>query len=74
MKKNDFLNHLARIFEKKYINENDYLKDLDFDSLIGLDITTFNDEFFPDLKIDYEKIKTSKTIKDLIKLYGNKIK
>ena len=73
MKKNDYLKHLAKIFEKKIINEQDKLKDLEFDSLIGLDITTFNDEYFPALKIDYEKIEKSKTIKDLMKLYGNKI-
>ena len=50
-----------------------HLKDLEFDSLIGLDITTFNDEYFPNLKIDYEKIEKSKTIKDLMKLYGSEI-
>lgn len=74
MKKNELLKHLSKIFEKEDIYEENKLKDLEFDSLIGLDITTFNDEYFPDLKIDYEKIKKSKTIKDLIKLYGNKIK
>ena len=73
MKKNDFLKHLAKIFEKKSINEQDNLQDLDFGSLIGLDIATFNDEYFPNLKIDYEKIEKSKTIKDLMKLYGNEI-
>ena len=73
MKKKDYLKHLAKIFEKKSINEQDSLKDLEFDSLIGLDITTFNDEYFPNLKIDYEKIEKSKTIKDLIKLYGSEI-
>ena len=74
MKKNDLLKHFAKIFEKKSLQEENSLKDLEFDSLIGLDITTFNDEYFPDLKIDYEKIQKSKTIKDLIKLYGDKIK
>ncbi len=74
MKKIDLLNHFAKIFEKKSLKEENSLKDLEFDSLIGLDITTFNDEYFPDLKIDYEKIQKSKTIKDLIKLYGDKIK
>tara|TARA_B100001093_G_scaffold468370_1_gene488298 strand:- start:353 stop:577 length:225 start_codon:yes stop_codon:yes gene_type:complete len=73
MKKKDYLKHLAKIFERKIINEQDNLKDLEFDSLMGLDITTLNDEYFPDLKIDYEKIQKSKTIKDLIKLCGNKI-
>ena len=73
MNKKDLLKHLAKIFEKKSLKEEDSLKELEFDSLIGLDITTFNDEYFPELKIDYEKIQKSKTIKDLIKLYGDKI-
>ena len=59
--------------KKKTLNESDTFVKLDFDSLIGLDLTTFNDEFFPDLKIEYENIEKCKTIKDLIKLYGNKI-
>ena len=73
MKKKEYLNLIAKIFEKKSINEDDTLKDLEFDSLIGLDLTTFNDDKFPDLKIDYESIQKSKTIKDLMKLYGKKI-
>ena len=43
MNKNDLLKHLAKIFEKKSLKEEDSLKELEFDSLIGLDITTFND-------------------------------
>jgi acyl carrier protein len=73
MKKIILIKHLAKIFEKKTISESDTFAKLDFDSLIGLDLTTFNDEFFPDLKIEYENIENCKTIKDLIKLYGNKI-
>jgi acyl carrier protein len=73
MKKKDLLIHLAKIFEKKSITENDTFKNLDFDSLIGLDLTTFNDENFSSLNIEYESIQKCKTIKDLIKLYGNKI-
>ena len=73
MKKKDYLNKIAKIFEKKNINESDKLKSLDFDSLIGLDLTTFNDDNFPDLTIEYEDIQKCKTIKDLIKLYGKKI-
>jgi len=73
MKKIILIKHLAKIFEKKTINESDTFVKLDFDSLIGLDLTTFNDEFFPDLKIEYENIEKCKTIKDLIKLYGNKL-
>jgi acyl carrier protein len=73
MKKKDLLIHLAKIFEKKSISENDTFKSLDFDSLIGLDLTTFNDEKFSSLNIEYESIQKCKTINDLIKLYGNKI-
>ena len=72
-KKKEYLNNIAKIFEKKSVNEDDTLKDLEFDSLIGLDLTTFNDDKFPNLKIDYESIQKCKTIKDLIKLYGKKI-
>jgi len=73
MKKKILLQYLAKIFEKKKINETDTFSDLDFDSLIGLDLTTFNDEHFPDLEIEYEGIQKCKTINDLIKLYGSKI-
>jgi hypothetical protein len=73
MKIKDLLINLAKIFEKKSITENDTFKNLDFDSLIGLDLTTFNDENFSSLNIEYESIQKCKRIKDLIKLYGNKI-
>ena len=73
MKKKDFLNNLAKIFEKEKINEKDSLKDLEFDSLNVLDLQTFNDSNFKDLNIAYETFEKCKTIKDLIKLYGNKI-
>ena len=46
MRKKDFLNNLAKIFEKKKINEKDSLKDLEFDSLNVLDLQTFNDSNF----------------------------
>ena len=73
MRKKDFLNHLAKILEKKKINEKDSLKDLEFDSLHLLDLATFNDAKFKDLDIKYEAFEKCKTIEDLIKLYGNKI-
>ena len=73
MKKNDFLNNLAKIFEKKKINESDKLMDLDFDSLIALDIATFNDANFKNMNISHDTFQKCKTIKDLIKLYGDKI-
>ena len=73
MRKKDFLNNLAKILEKKKINEKDSLKDLEFDSLNVLDLATFNDANFKDLNIQYEAFEKCKTIEDLIKLYGNKI-
>ena len=73
MRKKDFLNNLAKILEKKKINERDSLKDLEFDSLNVLDLATFNDANFKDFNISYEIFEKCKTIKDLIKLYGNKI-
>ena len=73
MRKKYFLNSLAKILEKKKINEKDSLKDLEFDSLNVLDLATFNDANFKDLNIVYETFGKCKTIGDLIKLYGNKI-
>ena len=73
MKKKDFLNNLDKIFEKKKISEEDTLKALDFDSLIALDVATFNDANFKNLNISYDAVGKCKTIKDLIKLYGNNI-
>ena len=73
MKKKDFLNNLAKIFEKEKINEKDTLKDLDFDSLIALDVATFNDANFKNLNISYDAVAKCKTIKDVIKLYGNNV-
>ena len=73
MRKKDFLNNLAKILEKKKINEKDSLKDLEFDSLNVLDLATFNDANFKDLNISHDTFEKCKTIEDLIKLYGNKI-
>ena len=73
MKKKIFLNKIAKIFEKQRINENDTFIELGYDSLIGLDLATFNDENFPKLEIKYENIEKCNTINDLIKLYGNQI-
>ena len=73
MEKKYFLNNLAKIFEKKKINEKDSLEDLGFDSFLALDLATFNDANFKNLNISYDAVEKCKTIKDLIKLYGNKI-
>ena len=59
---------------KKEINEKDSIKDLEFDSLYVLDLATFNDANFKNLNIPYGALQKCKTIEDLIKLYGNKIK
>ena len=74
MRKKDFLNNLAKILGKKEINEKDSIKDLEFDSLFVLDVATFNDANFKNLNISYDAVQKCKTIEDLIKLYGNKIK
>ena len=42
MKKKEILEHLAKMFERSSINESDTLESLEFDSLILLDLTTFN--------------------------------
>ena len=73
MKKKIFLSSLAKIFEKEKINESDTFAELGYDSLVGLDLTTFNDENFQELEIKYEDIEKCETIKDLINLYGNQI-
>tara|TARA_Y100001970_G_C14191679_1_gene835754 strand:+ start:1390 stop:1617 length:228 start_codon:yes stop_codon:yes gene_type:complete len=74
MNKKEILEHLAKIFERSSINESDTLESLEFDSLILLDLTTFNDKFFSDLDIKYEDINKCKNIGDIIRLYGKKIK
>ena len=66
-------NLTEKIYNGEKINEKDSLKDLEFDSLNVLDLQTFNDSNFKDLDIAYETFEKWKTIKDLIKLYGNKI-
>ena len=68
MKKKILLQHIAKIFEKKNVSENDTFVNLDFDSLIGLDLTTFNDEHFSDLKIDYEHFKNFRAHEKLKKI------
>ena len=73
MNKKEILEHLAKIFERSSIKESDTLESLEFDSLILLDLTTFNDKFFSDLDIKYEDINKCKNIADIISLYGKKI-
>ena len=76
MKKKDFLNNLAKIFEKEKINEKDTLKDLDFDSLIALDVATFNDANFNKMKqayinkIEYYLPPKQENNKNLLKMAG----
>ena len=73
MNKKEILEHLAKIFERSSVAESDTLESLDFDSLISLDLTTFNDKYFSDLDIKYDDIQKCKSVGDLIKLYGKKI-
>ena len=73
MNKKEVLDHLAKIFERSSVNETDTLESLDFDSLISLDLTTFNDKYFSDLNIKHDDIQKCKNIGDIIKLYEKQI-
>lgn len=73
MKKNEFINNLKKILEKKKINENDILEKMGMDSLKILEIMVFNDKHFKKIKISPDKISNCKTVSDLIKLYGKEL-
>ena len=70
MKKKNFLNKLAKILNKKQINEDD---DLQFDSLIMLDLIELNDSNFKGLKIPISKLKKCDSVKKLISIYGSNL-
>ena len=53
MKKNVFLEELKKIFEKNKILENDSLSKLDFDSLKILELISFKENRFKNLKIRF---------------------
>ena len=72
MRKEYFFKNLAKIFKIKNINENYRIGELD--SLNFLDFLEFNDSNFKDFDFPVNKFRKCKTVGDLIKLYGKKIK
>lgn len=69
MKKKDFLNELANIFEKKKITETDSLEKLDFDSLKILELIAFQESKFKKVNINPSDYNKCKKVSDLIKLF-----
>ena len=70
MDKKKFLNLLKKTLGLKKISEDQALK---LDSLNLLQIVELNDRYFEGLSIKNEKIAGCKNVKELIKLYKNKI-
>ena len=69
MKKKDFLNELANIFEKKKITETDSLEKLGFDSLKILELIAFQESKFKKVNINPSDYNKCKKVSDLIKLF-----
>ena len=70
MDKKKFLNLLKKTLGLKKISEDQALK---LDSLNLLQIVELNDRYFEGLAIKNEKIAGCQNVKELIKLYKNKI-
>jgi len=73
MEKPEFLKNLAKILEKKKINEKDNLEKKGMDSLKILELMVFNDKNFKKINITPDKISKCKKVSDLISLYGKEI-
>tara|TARA_B100001741_G_scaffold312732_1_gene316788 strand:+ start:1842 stop:2066 length:225 start_codon:yes stop_codon:yes gene_type:complete len=73
MKKKEFLKNLAKILEKKKLNDKDNLEDNGMDSLKILELMVFNDKNFKKNNINPDKISKCKKVGDLISLYGKEI-
>ena len=69
MKNSDLLKKLRKLFDKKKINEQTSLSELDYDSLKILEILSFADKNFPKLNLEAQKLYDCKKVKDLIKLF-----
>ena len=69
MKKNQFLEELKIIFEVKKIDQNSKLANLNFDSLILLELIAFKEAKFKKLKIQPRDFENCKKISDLIELF-----
>ena len=69
MKKNQFLDELKIIFEVKKIDQNTKLDNLNFDSLVLLELIALKEAKFKNLKIKPLDFDNCKKISDLIKLF-----
>ena len=69
MKNSDLLKKLSKLFDKKKINEQTSLSELDYDSLKILEILSFADKNFPKLNLEAQKLYDCKKVKDLIRLF-----
>ena len=68
MDKKKILKDLGKIFSKK-VSEKDNLVDLDFDSLIILELISYKEKYFKKIDIKPDKYIKCKNISDLIKLF-----
>jgi|TARA_B100000579_G_C22826194_1_gene853269 acyl carrier protein len=68
MKKNEFLNELSKIFEKK-INEKTGLDQLNFDSLKVLELISLKESKFKKLKINPDQYLKCRSISEILKLF-----
>ena len=69
MKNSELLKKLNKLFDKKKINEETFLSELNYDSLKILEILSFADKNFPKLNLEAQKLYDCKKVKDLIKLF-----
>ena len=69
MKNSELLKKLNKLFDKKKINEETLLSELNYDSLKILEVLSFADKNFPKLNLEAQKLYDCKKVKDLIKLF-----
>ena len=69
MIKTDFIKQLSSIFETN-LNENSKINKKNFDSLKVLELISFKESKFKNLKIKPEKYQNCSTVKDLLKLFS----
>tara|TARA_B100000401_G_C52344150_1_gene502501 strand:+ start:298 stop:519 length:222 start_codon:yes stop_codon:yes gene_type:complete len=70
MKNSELLKKLNKLFDKKKINEETLLSELNYDSLKILEVLSFADKNFPKLNLEAQKLYDCKKVKDLIKLFN----
>ena len=70
MKNSELLKKLNKLFDKKKINEETLLSELNYDSLKILEVLSFAGKNFPKLNLEAQKLYDCKKVKDLIKLFN----